>query len=470
MQILFWTDYLLLPLFVFLIYYAGKRVADKRYLNTPVHQYFLPALMFRILGAFLTALMYQYYYGYGDTTYYYLVSSDIVRMFWKDPATALEMCFVSYEDLSLNAKFNLSMHKLYADPSTGLVMRMGGLLGIFCFGSFFGISFMMTVFAFVGCWLLFRVFYDMYPHLHKELAFAILFLPSMCFWGTGLMKEPLTLGGQGLMVYGLYYLLIKANKPLLGICCTLLGGILIFYIKIYVILALAPAMTLWVFFQYKEKIRSVTLRKFATPIFLIVGALGGALVLQRLGQVAEGYSLENIMQQAHKTQWWLSVSTEKDGGTGYTFGDFSPTPLGMLKLFPQAVNVTLFRPYIWEARKVIVLPSAAEAIVTLSLTLYVLYIVGLGRAFRIIFSNPSVLFCLTFAIIFAFAVGFSTMNFGSLARYKIPCLPFYFTAVILVWDARLKPAVLGKKSQQKKPKLAKINPHQPIIAQQKNNQ
>jgi len=54
-----------------------------------------------------------------------------------------------------------------------------------------------------------------------------------------------------------------------------------------------------------------------------------------------------------------------------------------------------------------------------------------GRLFAAI-NNPNVLFALIFSISFAFAVGVSTFNFGTLARYKIPLLPFFLVALILI--------------------------------------
>jgi hypothetical protein len=36
-------------------------------------------------------------------------------------------------------------------------------------------------------------------------------------------------------------------------------------------------------------------------------------------------------------------------------------------------------------------------------------------------------------LIFAFAVGISSYNFGALSRYKIPCLPFYALGLVLVY-------------------------------------
>ena len=39
--------------------------------------------------------------------------------------------------------------------------------------------------------------------------------------------------------------------------------------------------------------------------------------------------------------------------------------------------------------------------------------------------DPNLMFFLIFSLIFAFAVGITSYNFGALSRYKIPCLPFY---------------------------------------------
>jgi hypothetical protein len=43
-----------------------------------------------------------------------------------------------------------------------------------------------------------------------------------------------------------------------------------------------------------------------------------------------------------------------------------------------------------------------------------------------------VLFFLVVSLIFAFAVGISSYNFGALSRYKIPCLPFYAAFVLVI--------------------------------------
>ena len=104
----------------------------------------------------------------------------------------------------------------------------------------------------------------------------------------------------------------------------------------------------------------------------------------------------------------------------------------MLRLAPAAVNVSLFRPYLWEVRNPLMLLSALESLTFLLVTIYLL--LKYTRAFFKALTDSNILFCLVFSIVFAFGVGVSTYNFGTLARYKIPLLPYYALALVLLTD------------------------------------
>ena len=51
---------------------------------------------------------------------------------------------------------------------------------------------------------------------------------------------------------------------------------------------------------------------------------------------------------------------------------------------------------------------------------------------RAIFSKPVIQMCLIFALLFGFVVGFTSFNFGALARYKIPSMPFFAAFLVMV--------------------------------------
>src|SRR5688500_17569780 len=138
----------------------------------------------------------------------------------------------------------------------------------------------------------------------------------------------------------------------------------------------------------------------------------------------ERYSLDNIAATAETTREWLTYSSG-DEGSSYDLGEFDPSIFGMLVKFPQAVVVTFFRPFPWEARKIIVMLSALEALAFAYFTFRAFQKRGVAKTLGLITKDPNLLFCLIFSIIFGFAVGISSYNFGALSRYKIPALPFY---------------------------------------------
>ena len=76
--------------------------------------------------------------------------------------------------------------------------------------------------------------------------------------------------------------------------------------------------------------------------------------------------------------------------------------------------------------------SAVENTALMLFLLYMLYSVGVFSFARYVFTKPMILFSLVFAIFFAFAVGLTTSNYGSLVRYKIPSLPFLLASLYMM--------------------------------------
>ena len=160
------------------------------------------------------------------------------------------------------------------------------------------------------------------------------------------------------------------------------------------------------------------------------------------------------------THVWLppayksALGTEEPGYAVYDLydlGEFDPSIWGMIKKFPQAVVVTLFRPFPWEARKLIIMLSALEALAFVYFTIKAFTKAGFLRTIKLINKDPNLLFFLIFSLIFAFAVGISSYNFGALARYKIPCLPFYAALImILTYHNKLTPQYKKKSIRSKK--------------------
>ncbi len=160
--------------------------------------------------------------------------------------------------------------------------------------------------------------------------------------------------------------------------------------------------------------------------------ISGYFTILKVGENDAKYSVEKIATTARVTAYDIRFGTGSDAGSGYTIDVEEWTPTGMLLSAPTALNVALFRPYLWEVRNPLMLISAMESLFIFIFTIYVFI-----RSFKKLVSaimNYNVLFCLIFSLTFAFATGISTFNFGTLVRYKIPLIPFFLVALILIRD------------------------------------
>jgi len=107
-------------------------------------------------------------------------------------------------------------------------------------------------------------------------------------------------------------------------------------------------------------------------------------------------------------------------------------------MIPAGINVALFRPYIWEIRNAVMAMAAFESLFVLILTLTTIIKTGIIQLLKTIISNPFIQMCVIFSLFFAFAVGFSSYNFGALVRYKIPCIPIYISALFILLHIKEK--------------------------------
>jgi len=76
--------------------------------------------------------------------------------------------------------------------------------------------------------------------------------------------------------------------------------------------------------------------------------------------------------------------------------------------------------------------SALENAFVFFITLRLLIRVRFLGIFKYLLKNSLVTFALVFSFFFAFSVGFSTSNFGSLVRYKIPLVPFFVASIYII--------------------------------------
>ncbi|MGC4058327.1 MAG: hypothetical protein QM743_09460 [Chitinophagaceae bacterium] len=433
MQFITWLDYALLPIYVGLVIALGVMLRNRLYpAGHPWRRYFMWGLCVKIAGALLIGLIYQYYYAGGDTAYYFYHSQVINESFSESFEKWINLLFHipnSYDGEYFNY---ISRMEWYNDKSSYIVCCITAFLSGISFNTYLPTSVLFAALSFSGIWAMFLTFVRQYPGFQKHIATATLFIPSCLLWGSGIFKDTICMFALGWMLYSVFQLLIERNMSLANITMLLLSFYLLALVKIYILISFLPAVALWILFYYSHKIRPSVLRFSAKFVIMGMALVLFAFAYSYYGAYLGRYSLNNIAKTSLVTREWIAYSSG-DQGSSYDLGAFSPDIVGLLSKFPQAVNVTLFRPYLWEAGKPLVFLSALEALIFFYITLKILFTVGPVLIWRTISSDPNIQFCLLFSIIFAFSVGVSTYNFGALSRYKIPCLPLYAVALILIY-------------------------------------
>jgi hypothetical protein len=416
-------DLVLTPIYLAIMIYFAKRHRDKKYpVGHPLRKYYLPGLYAKFGGVLFIALIYQYYYQGGDT-YNYFTHSQIINSSLDDSLeTWLNLIFrKSPNNNPVLYEYAIRM-SWYDDPASYTVAAIGAVFGLFNGTTYLPMAMMFAFMAYTGLWAMYKTFYQLFPALYKELAIAFLFIPSTIVWGSAIFKDTLCMFSLGWMTYCTFRIFIYRDFSIKNILMLIVSFYLIANIKLYILLAFIPALSLWLLLTYSHKVKSAGIRFVVTLVFAGI-AVGGFFFFTRVfANEMNKYSVENLSKTADVTRDWI-VYSSGDEGSAYDIGEFDGSIGGTLAKFPAGVVVTLFRPFPWEVKKVIVLLSALEALAFLYLTIKL--VVSRKTKLGKILKDPTVLFCLSFSLIFAFSVGITSGNFGALSRYKIPCLPFY---------------------------------------------
>ncbi len=424
-------DILLPPFYILGALFYGYWVTKKYIRTNPEYKYFIMGLIVRIVGSIGLGLIYFFYYKGGDTTNYHESASAYASLFFKDQS-----------DFWVAWLGNPKGHYFPFDDATGypvytgrdshayFVVRLLIPIVVLGFHSYFVSAILVACFTYSGMWKLYQTFLLEFPDLKRELAIAVLFIPSCVFWGSGLMKDSFTLSAVGWFTYAFYHFFIKKERKLSFILALLLSTFVILAIKPYILFALLPGSILWLSNNLVKKINHGFVRLIATPVILALGGIAGYLALYQMGDNLGQYKLENVLEKAVVTQ--QDMKADHYGGKTYNIGEFDASFGGILAVAPMAIFSGIFRPGLWDVKNVVMLISAMENTYLLILTLFLLIRLKFFGFFNLIRKNPMLLFCMLFSLFFAFSVGLTVANFGSLVRLRIPELPFFVAGIFML--------------------------------------
>ena len=236
------------------------------------------------------------------------------------------------------------------------------------------------------------------------------------------------MSGLYLFTVYIYFIVIKRQIRLSNFIWVIVGLYLMISIRLFYLVILVPCLMLWFFAEYRDKvIKSRFLKSISFPLLILVSFIFIVYGLRSVMGSDSELSADALKNKAAGFQSWHGSL----GGSAYDLGisDFSTSSL--IKAIPLGINVTFFRPYLWETHSFFQLIAALQSLFFLYFTVRTIIRCGFS-IFIILATDPLMLFSLSFSLLYGFVAGFTSYNFGALDRYKIPSLPFFMITLILV--------------------------------------
>lgn len=434
-------DFILAPLYIIVILFIALNYQKKKELENPLYRFFVSGLLTKIFGGISFLLIYIYYYGSdSDTTMYYNTSVNLINMAGTNISVFFSVIFGnnSIENYSYFNK-ETGFPYFYFDENSLAVSRLTVPFVVLGARSFMATTVLISTITYFGIWRLFLLFAEQNKEIVKQMAFAILFIPSVFFWGSGILKDSYTLSAACWLLVSVYYIVIKKKKILFNIFIFIISFYILIAIKPYIFFAAFGGIIIMIVHYFIRDVQNKVLKYTVLPILIFLFVFGGIYIMLNVGNSIGGWysSVDKIVEKAYITQ--QDLKQEYYGGNRFDIGSFDPTIGGILSKAQPAITAGLFRPFVWESRNPVMLLSGLENFIYLFLFFYVLLLsfmalfnLGFNYMLKTAFDNSLVVFSLVFSLMFAFMVGLTTANFGALVRYKIPLIPFFLSTLFII--------------------------------------
>ena len=428
-------DYLLLPVYLYIFYIIVKKRSIK-ITDAEIRKFFFMAFFLRMFGSVAYSMMVQYYYGYGDS-FTFKVGSNFLREQLLQDAGNIKYYFVPAEDVEKWYNFevgNINYAGYLGTESNLFVMKISSIVSFLAFNKFLIISIIFGFFSFNGQWKLFQVFNDINKGQNtKLLAWAVLYMPSIWFWGSGLMKESICLGGLGYIIFFIYKIFVKKKFKLIDIFGLIFLVYLVNSIKSYVIIILVVSLSTIIFYNLIGRLKNIVIKGFVILVFLLTSSII-AYILNFGEQLKQLAHESKVQVDTYQKNYQTTQEEDQSSKAGVESEEVDASIMGMILHSPIAVFTCLYRPFLWESRKIIILFTSLESMLLLFSTLYLVFKMKFFGFFKGIFSDRYILFSFVLSILFAMIIGFTTYNFGTMVRYKIMLLPFYYFMLVQLYS------------------------------------
>jgi hypothetical protein len=392
------------------------------------HQNALPAVfILKILAGVLMYLVYTYFYtdrSTADIFKYFDDSKVMYNSLFTHPSDYFQMMlgidndsphFNQYYN-EMNYWYRVYESNIYNDSHT--IIRFNAFLRLFSFGYYNVHTVFMCFFSLAGLVGIYRFFVRVLQQRKRELFFAVFLLPSVIFWGSGVLKEGFLFAGLGLLLWHVA-LLIEKRKIVLSVLFILSSFILLIYTKFYIIMVMLPLLLAYIWCELTAGKRCLMKYSIVIAVCLLAGL--------NIHYIFPQYNFVNILVQ--KQHDFLNLAQSVNSGSMIHMHPLENSAWSLLKNIPAALYNSLFRPWFFESLSPLNIIAGLENLMLL--TLIASSLIFFSRKLE---KKSMLWLCLFFVMGIFILTGLTTPVIGAIVRYKVPALPFLVVTLIMITD------------------------------------
>jgi hypothetical protein len=381
--------------------------------NKSLTRIYWPALAIKLVAGLAIGLLYIFFYHYQtpDTFGFYEDGVKLAALAKDDFGGFLKFFWSNEGSVSFTSTLN------FTQPRAVFLSKIVSFFCLLTDNNYWLVSIYFSLFSFLCSWKLFRLVSNLFPGLTFSAGLSFLFLPSVVFWGAGLMKECLALGALFFLAAVVVKIWCRQKVFIHEIILSTFLCWLLWQLKYYYAAAFLPAMFTSVIVKFGLPYLNPKYSKYEIILWLIFILLPLAFVTL----LKENFHPDVFLNVVVKNYQQFQQLSSK--GDAIVFDNLQPTVWSVLAHAPAALFFGLFRPFFWETNNILQLIASLE-----NAAVFIVMIFSL-RNLKTVFSSPHRLLILgvvLYALLLCLFFTLSTPNFGTLSRYKVGYLPFLF--------------------------------------------
>ena len=300
-----------------------------------------------------------------------------------------------------------------------IIIQFNALVHLFSFGYYNVHTVFMCFFSFLGLTGIYKTFYPLMKNKSIGLAVGVYLIPSVLFWGSGLLKEGIVIFSLGVFLYQ-FQKVINSKQTIGNVCIMLFTCAILCLTKVYVFVAIAPSLLALLLLKMTND-KYILLKFLSVHLFLFILAVN-------VYRINPNW---NVLEVLSYKQWVITeIATKEGAGSIISTNVLDANVWSFLKNSPEAIINTLFRPHILESKTLFMLMSGIENLLLMLLIIvsFIFYKKPEKEAL------PLLYLALFFSLSLALIIGIVNPVLGSIVRFRVPLLSFFVIAFLVLVD------------------------------------